>query len=79
MFKAPDGTVFLAAVGISIPVAKGILDLLSGESEERRDLVGGSRRLMATTTTQELKQAWFNSVTKVHTHGSLDTFFDISS
>jgi hypothetical protein len=64
MFKAPAGTVFLAPVEISIPVSKGILDLLNSESQGADS--GVSRRLLAiVTTTQELKQAWFNSATKV--------------
>jgi hypothetical protein len=66
VFKAPPGTVFLAPVEISIPIAKGILDLLASESPETEGAAGGSRRLLATaTTTQELKQAWFNSALKV--------------
>jgi hypothetical protein len=66
VFKAPPGTVFLLPVEIAIPIAKGILDLLASESDGANDPAGASRRLLATlTTTQELKQAWFNSATKV--------------
>jgi hypothetical protein len=64
MFKAPPGTVFLAPVEIAIPVSKSIIDMLNSNADEADE--GARRRLLAIiTTTQELKQAWFNSASKV--------------
>ncbi len=73
MFKAPPGTVFLSDVEISISVDKSVLLMLFGsdsdsesEFEERRKHDGGSRKLLlASATTQELKQHWFNTATMV--------------
>jgi hypothetical protein len=60
MFKAPEGTVFLADVGMSLPVDKSILAALAGSDNST-----AARRLLQTEPAKELKQFWFNDATKV--------------
>ncbi len=60
MFKAPEGTVFLADVAITLPVSKAIYSALYGSDDEN-----AARRLLSPAPTQELKQFWFNEALKV--------------